>query len=63
LFNMVRFAGSALGTAWVALIYPRSAFLVLFGGCALMASAGFLVSFAGPDPVRGQAEADSFIGA
>lgn len=63
LFNMLRFAGSAIGTAWVALIYPHWAFLVLFGGCAVMASAGFLLSFAGPDPVRGQAEAGSFIGA
>jgi MFS family permease len=63
LFNMLRFAGSAIGTAWVALIYPHSAFLVLFGGCAVIASAGFLLSFAGPDPVLALAEADSFIGA
>lgn len=63
LFNMLRFAGSAVGTAWVALLYPHSAFLVLFGGCAVIATAGFLLSFAGPDPVRAQAEADSFIGA
>jgi Major Facilitator Superfamily len=63
LFNMLRFAGSAIGTAWVALVYPHSAFLVLFGGCAVMASTGFLLSFAGPDPVRAPAEAGSFIGA
>lgn len=53
LFNMMRFAGAALGTAWVAIAYPRSAFGLLYGGCAVMAAGGFLLSFAGPDPPTG----------
>jgi Major Facilitator Superfamily len=32
LFNMLRFGASAFGTAWVAIVYPRGALLVLFGG-------------------------------
>ncbi|HEY7047664.1 MAG TPA: MFS transporter [Jatrophihabitantaceae bacterium] len=51
LFNMLRFGGSALGAAWVAVVYPHGAFLLLFAGCAVMAAVGLLVSFAGPDPV------------
>ena len=51
LFNMARFAGSALGAAWVAVIYPHGDLFVLFAGCAAIAAVGLLVSFAGPDPV------------
>jgi MFS family permease len=58
LFNMLRFAGSAIGAAWVALTYPRSAFLLLFAGCAVMAGAGLLASFAGTDPTWPQPDAD-----
>jgi MFS family permease len=50
LFNMVRFAGSALGTAWVAVAYPHSSFTVLFGGCAVVAAIGLGMSFAGRNP-------------
>lgn len=50
LYNMVRFAGSAIGAAWVALTYPRAALLLLFAGCAVMAGVGLLASFAGKDP-------------
>lgn len=50
LFNTLRFGGSALGAAWVALVYPRDALLVLFAGCAVVALIGLAVSFAGTDP-------------
>lgn len=50
LFNMMRFGGSALGTAWVAIVYPHGAFLVLFAGCAVLLVIGLMVSFAGADP-------------
>jgi MFS family permease len=50
LFNMMRFGGSALGAAWVAVVYPRGDLFALFGGCAVVAAIGLLVSFAGPDP-------------
>lgn len=44
LFNMLRFAGSALGAAWVAIVYPRGWLLVLFAGVAAMAFAGLAVN-------------------
>ncbi|MFE9691943.1 MFS transporter [Micromonospora sp. NPDC005806] len=50
LFNMMRFGGSALGAAWVAVVYPSGALLLLFAGCAVVAAAGLVVSFVGPDP-------------
>jgi Na+/melibiose symporter-like transporter len=50
LFNMLRFAGSALGAAWVAVVYPHGAMLVLFVVASVLAGAGFWASFAGPDP-------------
>lgn len=56
LFNLLRFAGSALGTAWVALIYPQGNLLVLFGGCAVIAMAGLGASFIGADPVSSDTE-------
>jgi hypothetical protein len=49
-FNMMRFAGSALGAAWVAIVYPHGTLFVLFAGAAVVAVLGFAVSFAGPDP-------------
>jgi MFS family permease len=51
LFNMLRFGASAFGTAWVAIVYPHGALLVLFGGSAVLLAIGLIVSFAGPDPV------------
>ncbi|TNC23435.1 MFS transporter [Amycolatopsis alkalitolerans] len=48
LFNLVRFAGSAFGAAWVAASYPDG--VLLFGGCAVVALCGLGLSFAGPDP-------------
>jgi MFS family permease len=50
LFNLVRFAGSALGAAWVAIVLPHGALLVLFGVCAAVAVAGLAGTYAGPDP-------------
>lgn len=52
LFNTLRFAGAALGAAWVGLAYPLLAAPVLFAGCAVFAVTGLVVSFAGPDPAR-----------
>ena len=51
LFNMMRFGGSALGTAWVAVVYPHSALLLLFGGAAVMLVLAVVVTYLGPDPV------------
>ncbi|MFG2054234.1 MFS transporter [Micromonospora sp. NPDC048930] len=50
LFNMMRFGGSALGAAWVAVVYPSGSLLLLFAGCAAVAVVGLVVSFVGPDP-------------
>jgi MFS family permease len=50
LFNMMRFAGSAFGAAWVAIMYPRGALFPLFAGGAVLLAAGLAVSFAGPNP-------------
>ena len=51
LFNMMRFGGSALGAAWVAVVYGHDQLFVLFLGTALVAVIGLVVSFAGPDPL------------
>jgi MFS family permease len=50
LFNMMRFGGSALGAAWVAVIYPHGDLLLFFIGCTAVAVIGLVVSFVGPDP-------------
>lgn len=50
LFNMMRFGGSAFGAAWVAVLYPRGAMLLLFGGSALLLVMALVVSVLGPDP-------------
>ena len=50
LFNMMRFGGSAFGAAWVAVLYPRGAMLLLFGGAALLVLLALVVSIVGPDP-------------
>ena len=50
-FNMTRFGGSAFGAAWVAVIYPRDAMLLLFAGAAALLVAAVALSFLGPDPV------------
>lgn len=50
LFNLIRFTGSAMGAAWVAIVMPHDAMLLLFGVCAAMAAAGLAGTFAGEDP-------------
>lgn len=51
LFNMLRFAASAVGAAWVAIALGWSdTFGVMLGVCAAVALAGFAGTFAGPDP-------------
>jgi MFS family permease len=50
LFNMMRFGGSAFGAAWVAVLYPRGALLLLFGGAALLLVAALVITLVGPDP-------------
>lgn len=58
LFNMMRFGGSALGAAWVAIVYPHSAFLLLFAASTLLLVVGLVVSFIGPDPEDADATRD-----
>ena len=56
LFNLVRFAGSAIGAAWVSITLtgaPR--YGLLFGGCVVMAALGLAGTYAGPDPAPAQA--------
>lgn len=51
LFNLVRFAGSALGAAWVAIVLTGGgSYAVLFGVCVTMAGLGLAGTFAGPTP-------------
>ncbi|MBO9522061.1 MAG: MFS transporter [Nocardioidaceae bacterium] len=50
LFSMMRFSGSAIAAAWVALVYSADAMPVLFGGCAVLAGLGLAASYLGPDP-------------
>jgi MFS family permease len=50
LYNMVRFSGSAIGTAWVAVIYPHGALLLLFVAASVILLLAFVVSFLGLDP-------------
>jgi MFS family permease len=57
-FNMMRFAGSALGAAWVAVVYPWDEPLLLFGGAAAVALLGFAAAFVGPAPERAAALPD-----
>ncbi|MGV9800386.1 MFS transporter [Mycobacterium sp. NPDC003449] len=53
-FNLVRFAGSACGAAWVGValghaVHP-SAYPAVFAACAVVAALGLAGSFVGPDP-------------
>lgn len=57
LFNMMRFAGSAFGAAWVAVIYPRNAPFVLFTGASALLLAALATSFLRPDPAPAAAAA------
>lgn len=44
LFNMLRFAGTALGAAWVAIVYPQGWLLLMFAGTAAAAAVGLAVN-------------------
>jgi MFS family permease len=50
LYNMVRFGGSAIGTAWVAVVYPHGALLLLFLAASVVLLIAVVVTFLGPDP-------------
>ncbi len=52
LFNLVRFAGSAIGSAWVSITLSgaRQHYGLLFLGCLVMAVLGLVGSYVGPDP-------------
>ena len=50
LFSMIRFSGSGIAAAWVALVYPTGHMLLLFGGCAALAALALGASFLGPNP-------------
>lgn len=58
LYNSVRFAGSALGAAWITVVLASGDHYRLgFAVAALIASGGLLGTFAGPDTVRPEAPA------
>jgi len=48
---VIRFAGSAVGAAWVAIVIRLDdGFLLMFGVCAAVAVMGLAGTFLGPDP-------------
>ena len=49
-FNMIRFAGSAVGAAWVAVLLSAQDYRVIFFGSAALVSAGLGLTFLGRDP-------------
>lgn len=57
LFNMTRFSGSTVGTAWVALAYPGGGVATVMAGCAAVVAVGLTVSLVGPNPPVGEPEA------
>lgn len=50
LFNLMRFGGSALGAAWVAVALAHGGYAVLFAVTAAIAAGGFAASFLGRTP-------------
>ena len=50
LYNLIRFGGSAVGGAWVAVALDFSSFPTLFAVSAAVAALGLAGSFLGPDP-------------
>jgi hypothetical protein len=50
-FNLVRFGGSAVGAAWVALGLQVSGYPVVFAVASAVVALGLAGSFVGPDPV------------
>ena len=56
-FSMLRFSGSAAGTAWVAIAYDDG-LLVLFLVAAAVVAMGLVISYLGPDPTDHVSSAD-----
>jgi len=52
LFNLIRFGGSAVGAAWVAVALGFSAYPTVFVASAVIVALGQVGSFVGPDPER-----------
>jgi MFS family permease len=50
LFNLIRFAGSAVGAAWVAVALDLSTYPTVFAVSAVIVALGLAGSFVGPDP-------------
>jgi EmrB/QacA subfamily drug resistance transporter len=51
LFNLIRFAGSAIGAAWVSIsLTGAQRYGMLFLGCLVMSALGLAGSYAGPNP-------------
>ena len=59
--NMMRFAGLALGYAWVAATYPLGSLFLVYSGPAMLAAAAFLLTFIGPPaaPIQEPAPGDT----
>lgn len=50
LYNLVRFTGSAMGAAWVAVALEVSTYPAVFAASAVVVALGLAGSFVGPDP-------------
>lgn len=50
LYNLIRFSGSAMGAAWVAIAVGASGYPLVFAVAAVVVALGFLGSFFGLDP-------------
>ena len=53
LFNLIRFGGSAVGAAWVAVALDFSTYPAVFVASAVIVALGQPGSFVGPDPRTG----------
>ncbi len=51
LYNLIRFSGSAMGAAWVAVALDVAGFSLVFAAAAVVVALGLAGSFLGPDPV------------
>lgn len=51
MFNLVRFGGSAVGAAWVALGLDVAGYPAVFAVASVVVALGLAGSFVGPDPV------------
>lgn len=51
LYNLIRFSGSGMGAAWVAIAVGMAGYPLVFAVAAAVVALGLLGSFFGPDPV------------